>query len=350
MRALIMGLLMSLLASCASGQPRATAAAPMTDNGVWSRYVAKYVQPEGRVVDTANGGVSHSEGQGYGMLLAQSFGDRQQFDKLWAWTRANLQIRKDRLLAWRWRPSGSGASGAVDDMNNASDGDVLVAWALMRAADQWGDQGYVAPAREILTDLKAKAVRPTRYGPVLLPGVDGFVHDPTVTLNLAYWVFPAFEYFGQHDDPMWNGIARTGWTLLDQAKFGAHKLPPDWLLVGSDLKVAEKMGQYYGYDAMRVPLYVLWSRDAAAHQKSALSGIRTYWASMSGVDQIPARVNLINDTTDSNPLPVGVQTIATWTIDGRPGPKADAADLDRMLYYDASLALLTEIAFAEVGR
>lgn len=350
MRVLLMGLLMSLLMSCTSGGPRATAATAASDNGAWSRYIEKFIRPEGRVVDTANAGVSHSEGQGYGMLLAESFGDRAQFDKMWGWTQKNLQIRKDRLLAWRWRPSNGADRGAVDDMNNASDGDVLVAWALMRATDRWSDERYATAARQILADLRAKAVRPTRFGPVLLPGLEGFVHDPTVTLNPAYWVFPAFEYFGQHDDPTWNALARTGWTLLEQAKFGAHKLPPDWLLVGSDLKVAENMSPHFGYDAMRVPLYVLWSRDAATHEKTAISGIRTYWSSLSGVDQIPARVNLINDSTDSNPLPVGVQRIAKWTIDDNPGARVTASDLDRMLYYDASLALLSEFAFAEAGR
>ena len=180
--------------------------------------------------------------------------------------------------------------------------------------------------------------------------MDGFVHDPTVTLNLAYWVFPAFEYLGQHDDPMWNGIARTGWTLLDQAKFGAHKLPPDWL-------PGRQRPQGRGEDDA-----LLWLRcDAHPALRAVVARCGGAPADgtlrhphLLGVDvrrrPIPARVNLIDDTADSNPLPVGMQTIATWTIDGQPGPKADAADLDRMLYYDASLALLTEIAFAEAGR
>lgn len=344
MRGLLMGLLVSLLTSCAPGQPLATG-----DSSTWSRYVAKYVRPEGRVVDTANQGVSHSEGQGYGMLIAESFGDRQQFDKLWSWTQRNLQVRQDKLLAWRWRPS-SGERGAVDDMNNASDGEVLVAWALYRAADRWNEPRYAAAAKEMLADLRAKAIRPTRFGPVLLPGVDGFVHDQTVTLNLAYWVFPAFETLAERDDPIWNALARTGWTLLRQAKFGAHDLPPDWLLVGSNLQVAERMTPYFGYDAMRIPLYVLWSRDAPAHEKEALSGIRSYWSGASSVEQIPARVNLLTGATDTNPLPVGVQRIARWTISGDPGPAVDAAMLDRMLYYDASLALLSEVAFREAGR
>ncbi len=105
-------------------------------------------------------GSATARGRATACCWPRGYGDRQQFDQLWAWTKRNLHIGKDRLLAWRWRPSGSGDAGAVDDMNNASDGDVLVAWALLRAADQWGDQGYAASARQILADLKAKAGRP----------------------------------------------------------------------------------------------------------------------------------------------------------------------------------------------
>jgi endoglucanase len=44
------------------------------DNSVapddWAAYRDRFVMPDGRVVDDANGGISHSEGQGYGLLLA----------------------------------------------------------------------------------------------------------------------------------------------------------------------------------------------------------------------------------------------------------------------------------------
>src|SRR5487761_2690925 len=60
---------------------------------LWQDWSKRFVRPSGRVVDTGNHGISHSEGQGYGMLLAVAAGDRPAFDRLWAWTRANLQIR-----------------------------------------------------------------------------------------------------------------------------------------------------------------------------------------------------------------------------------------------------------------
>src|SRR5436309_1896309 len=41
----------------------------------WRSYKARFVTDQGRVVDTANGRISHSESQGYGMLLAVAAGD-----------------------------------------------------------------------------------------------------------------------------------------------------------------------------------------------------------------------------------------------------------------------------------
>ena len=40
----------------------------------------------------------------------------------------------------RWKPSGSG--GSIADKNNATDGDLLIAWGLARAAAGWGGDRY----------------------------------------------------------------------------------------------------------------------------------------------------------------------------------------------------------------
>src|SRR5476649_908231 len=98
----------------------------------WQAYKSRFVTPAGRVVDTANKNISHSEGQGYAMLLAVAAGDRATFNLVWDWTRANLMVRDDSLLAWRWQPD---ERPAVADINNATDGDLLVAWALTEAAE-----------------------------------------------------------------------------------------------------------------------------------------------------------------------------------------------------------------------
>ena len=41
--------------------------------GDWSLYKKNFVSPQGRVIDDGNGGVTHSEGQGYGLLMAGAY-------------------------------------------------------------------------------------------------------------------------------------------------------------------------------------------------------------------------------------------------------------------------------------
>src|SRR5690349_9262515 len=78
--------------------PLAAAADPQAD---WARYRQAFVQDDGRVVDTGNGKVSHTESQGWGLLFAVNAGDREAFDRMWGWTSATL-LRKDAaLFSWK---------------------------------------------------------------------------------------------------------------------------------------------------------------------------------------------------------------------------------------------------------
>ena len=52
----------------------------------WRQYKERFVTSDGRVVDNANGGISHSEGQGYAMLIAERLDDRLTFETIWRWT------------------------------------------------------------------------------------------------------------------------------------------------------------------------------------------------------------------------------------------------------------------------
>ena len=77
-------------------------AGTLRDATAWTAWKARFVTDAGRVVDTGNQGISHSEGQGFGMLLAVAANDRPTFERIWGWTRANRMVRDDQLLAWRW--------------------------------------------------------------------------------------------------------------------------------------------------------------------------------------------------------------------------------------------------------
>ena len=245
---------------------RAGAALPLIgtlhDPEAWRLYRSRFVTPSGRVVDTANAMISHSEGQGYGMLLAVAADDRATFDLIWGWTRANLMMRDDELLAWRWEP---GARPAVADMNDASDGDLLVAWALAEAADAWNVLPYKIAGRRIAVEAGRKLILPhTKDGALLLPGVAGFSSEDRPdgpVVNLSYWVFPAFARLPLvAPDVDWAGLSRNGLELVKQTHFGPAALPTEWVsLHDATPRPADGFPQRFSYNSIRIPLYIAWA-------------------------------------------------------------------------------------------
>lgn len=233
----------------------------LVDTGLWADWRNRFLLPDGRVVDTGNGGISHSEGQGYGMLLAAFAGDRQSFDAMWAWTRTHLGVRPDGLFAWRFRP---GNRPPVDDPNNATDGDLLIAWALVEAHRRWPESTYRAQAATLARAIASHATLETPAGRMLMPGVIGFSatdRPDGPVVNLSYYVFPAFEALATVTPEIdWSQVVRHGLALVAHARFGPADLPSDWVsLAGAVPRPAEGFTPEFGYNAIRIPLYLAWS-------------------------------------------------------------------------------------------
>lgn len=229
---------------------------------VWQAYKIRFVTDQGRVVDTGNALISHSEGQGYGMLLAVAANDRATFDRIWSWTRANLMVRDDPLIAWRWEPR---QRPAVADMNNASDGDILIAWALAEAGDFWGDMSYRVAARRLAAEVARKLVLfREKPGAILLPAISGFHADDRSdgpVVNLSYYVFPAFSRLSLvAPEADWNGLTQGGLDLLDATRANTDALPADWMSArDGKLRPADGFAPQFAYNAVRVPLYLAWA-------------------------------------------------------------------------------------------
>jgi endoglucanase len=265
--------------------PEARAAAPtqgsvslhgmLPNKEAWRAYKARFVTEAGRVVDTANGSISHSEGQGYAMLLAVAADDRAGFERIWGWTRANLFVRDDQLAAWRWEPE---KRPAVADMNNASDGDLLIAWALTEAAEAWGDASHKVAARRVAVEIGRKLILlKTAHGALLLPGLSGFSAQDRPdgpVLNLSYYVFPSFARLPLVAPEFdWAGLSRAGLKLIEKARFGPAKLPSDWItLTGGEPQPAQGFPAQFSYNAIRIPLYLAWAGyDQPRHHASYLA-------------------------------------------------------------------------------
>lgn len=307
----------------------------------WEGYKARFISPEGRVVDTGNKGISHSEGQGYGMLLATHHRDKATFVRLWDWTRAHLQVRQDRLFAWKWTPK-----GGVEDANDAADADVAIAWALLRAARLWPDGPWRAQAGQITDDVLAKLVRRTSDYTLLLPGAYGFEPPGGTVVNLSYWLFPAFSAF--HSDsprPEWERLGQSGHALLRRARFGRWGLPPDWLLVSDRLAPAPNFKPRFGYDAVRIPLYLLWAGNPPA---DLLRPFQEYWGYFRGGPFLPAWTDLSEDAVDSYQAAPGIRAIAQLSTAYPALGEAALPAFDRQQdYYSATLLLLSRMMLAE---
>ena len=303
----------------------------------WTTFKSRFIAAEGRVIDTGNGGISHSEGQGYGMLLAVEHRDRETFQNLWQWTRANLQVRNDKLFIWRKRPGGEFKD---EDANNASDGDMLIAWALLKADDQWQQADYRDAATAILTDIKHKLITSWHGLTVLLPGEQGFVKENVTTVNLSYWIFPALKAFAVSDpDPIWLQLSDSGLTLLQQARYGHRQLPPDWLKLKSDNTMEAANSKRFGYDAVRIPLYLA----LGGMEAQTLTKFADYWAYYQGYT--PAWIDLNENVIDGDGASVGMEAVKQLTLwrNGRSDDmtlKPLAADQD---YYSSILLMLSKL-------
>ncbi|WED20650.1 glycosyl hydrolase family 8 [Vibrio sp. JC009] len=226
----------------------------------WDPYKTRFLAVDGRVVDTGNQNVSHSEGQGFGMLFAVSAADKESFDKIWNWTKKYLQDPKTGLFYWRYKYANA---NPIEDKNNATDGDVLIAWALLKAGNLWNEQRYLTESDKILHGLLKYTVKDFSGRKVLLPGKEGFVFSDHVNLNPSYFIFPAWKDFADRGyfDEIYTLIADTQ-ELLEQINWGQHKVPTDWITLYSDgtTSPASDWPARVSYDAIRVPLYMKWDR------------------------------------------------------------------------------------------
>jgi endoglucanase len=304
---------------------------------LWDEFRVNFVL-DGRVVDHDNGGISHSEGQGYGMIFAEAFGDRKEFDDLFSWTRNHL-MRDDGLLSWRWEP-GRG----VTDENNATDGDILVAWALVRAAERWQDTSYLDEALSILSAIRTHAIVEEEGRLFILPGVFGFHKQDGLILNPSYWVYPALDDFAQVDSrKIWIKVAESGQWLTEQSAMPPNGLVPDWVQLTADgPKAAPDFPVRFSWDAVRIPLYIAWGAD---QRHGLLAPFQRYWERQFEDGDFPAWIDLETGEASPYPAPAGIRFIAS-IVTGKALAEGDNVKADES-YFSSSLHILTLIAVAE---
>ena len=340
----------ALAVACASASAAAGDAGnapPPTDQQEWEAFKQRYVTAEGRVIDTGNNRISHSEGQGWGLLFAATFDDRPSFDRMLDWTSRALRRPHDSLHVWRFDPA---ARDPVGDHNNATDGDLCIAAALTRSARAWHRPDHLRVAAVMAQDILDLLVQRSGGRTILLPGVEGFVSATGIVINPSYYVFPALDDIAPLvPSGKWDALRRDGLALITEGRFGRWMLPPDWLLISQSngsLVPAPAWPARYSYDAVRVPLYLTWSRLFSPALQQAFT---SYWSSNAS-PFLPAWVDLQTDALSPYRAPAGMIAVsqvaatsaAVMDLPADFPTVASAAD-----YYSAALILLSRIAWKE---
>ncbi|MDQ0316924.1 glycosyl hydrolase family 8 [Amorphus orientalis] len=307
----------------------------------WARYARAYVQPSGRVVDFENGQISHSEGQGYGMLLAVEAGARPDFERIWSFARDEMRMGPGPLFYWKWNPF---SVNPIEDPNDASDGDILIAYALLLAGLKWEEPAFVDEAAAIIGAVADQLVYRRREATLLSPGIRGFGEQDQPDgpiVNLSYWIYPAFPYFNLVlPDPRWRGLIETGLGLTAASGAGRSVLPPNWSSVANPFRPqpAGNFPPLSSYDAVRIPLYLLFSGVVPREQ---LVPFDRAWNGPGG--QGPAVINVRTGAVLS-PMPdPGYKAVAALVACALRGTRVpdDLTRFRTTTYYASTLHLLT---------
>lgn len=303
----------------------------------WSTFKTRFMTSEGRIQDTGNNNVSHTEGQGYAMLMAVYYNDRSSFDSLWRWTQKNLSNPNNGLFYWKYIP---GASDPVSDRNNASDGDMLIAWALLKAGNKWNVPAYLQVSDRLQKAIIDRNVITFAGRTIMLPGAQGFNKTSYVILNPSYFIFPAWRDFAARSHlKVWNALIDDGTQLLSEMRFGDSGLPMDWVAMNADGSMAPATAwpPRFSYDAIRVPLYLHWY-DPASLQ---LVPFQRFWMSFQRL-QTPAWIDVLSNDKAPYNMAGGLLAVRDLTLDDT-GYINDALNSSED-YYSASLRLLTFLA------
>ncbi|MEE4451713.1 glycosyl hydrolase family 8 [Novosphingobium resinovorum] len=330
-RTFSLGALMAFTAACNTA-PSQGRAQQVTDP-FWTQWRDRFVAPEGRVVDTGNGRISHSEGQSYGMILALRAGDREAFERIAKWTQDTLGREDMALHSWKYDPA---AAVPVSDPNNATDGDLVIAWALALAGQRWKRSEWLDRAREIRKAVREHCVVSRFERNLLLPGIVGFAEGAQVMLNPSYFVWPALDQFAKADGAsVWGPVIRDCEAILTLSRFGPGQLPCDWIAVTGHDAVAPAVGKppRFGYDAIRIPLYAAVGKRAALVQPVA-----DWWRGrLAQHRSLPAWIDVVTGEEANYALSSGGAAIAARLIGSTTPPALDSD------YFSASLQMLARL-------
>lgn len=309
----------------------------------WTEYKSAYMPTSNYILDESQN-AAHSESTGYGLLFALAGNDQTTFDKVLNWANTNILNSETGLYCWQYK---FGVDVPVADTNNATDGDILIAWALIKAAVKWQSQTYLDKAKELITAIKKYCVKSYAGYLLLLPGWKGFDHSTDegqyIVINPCYYIFSALkDFYLVTEDDTWNTLILNGVSLT--ANFFkemviSEKILPNWFIIKADGSFGfdPDHTKQSGWDAIRCPLYAYWYNTSHAWVELW----KTWYSDKSGVDQIPAVIDITTSETVDGYYSYYPGFTAVYNLVMQ---DTASATISKFSYYGDSLELLCWLA------
>ncbi len=236
-------------------KPKPQAACTSAAWPAWVAFRDKFIQADGRVIDFNADNHSTSEGQAYALFFALVANDRQSFERVLDWARANLAggDLTARLMAWHWGKKSDGSWGVLD-ANAASDADLWLSYTLYQAAHIWHDNKLRSIAELLQARIeKELIIHVPEIGPVLLPGPQGFaLKSGGWKLNPSYMPLQVLAGL-QREAPKgpWKALARSTLAMMDAVT--PQFIVADWVALRPQqgFVLDKEVGVNGSYDAIR---------------------------------------------------------------------------------------------------
>ena len=145
---------------------------------LWDAYSARFIDAQGRVFDPKGDQHTTSEGQAYALFFALADNDRAHFDRVLTWTQVNL-------AAGDLNPSAAGSGARTRTASGRRSMPTPPPTPTSGWPTRWSRPagfGTIPSTRNLGREMMAQIAKHEvanlpGFGPMLMPGPDGFQHD-----------------------------------------------------------------------------------------------------------------------------------------------------------------------------
>jgi len=267
-----------------------------------------------------------AEDVGWALIASAYMGDKETFDGIYTFYKANLTARAGGMMSWKVDCNGPKDSNSH---GSAADGDLDVAFALVVASWQWGGD-YLAEARKVITNCEKLIIACNNGGlnggPILslAGGYDGNAYGGGCNsyTDMSYFTPAFFRIFADVSNTgnasKWAQLADDAYVHLNRNAHTTTGLISNWHNVNTGAPAVGPSGsdadKIYSHDASRVAwrisLDYLWNGNAEA--KAWLTKVTTWLVNTLGVDNLKEGHNIDGTVANNNNTAAGMAFLGSF--------------------------------------